>query len=61
MKNLTAIIVLVLMTFNLFAQPSKMKGNKKGNNLTKGQYIVVFSDEFQAPFIPHKTEFPQIC
>lgn len=54
MKNLTALIVLVLMTFNLFAQSSKMKGNNKGKNLIKGQYIVVFSDEFQTPFIKHK-------
>jgi len=56
MKNLTALIVLVLMTFNLFAQSSmsKMKGNSKGKNIIVNQYIVVFSDEFQTPFIQHK-------
>ena len=54
MKNFTAFIVLALVTFNLFAQSSKMKGNNKGNNIIKGQYIVVFSDEFQTPFTQHK-------
>ncbi|MGB0930377.1 MAG: S8 family peptidase [Chitinophagales bacterium] len=53
MKNLTALFVLICLTFSLFAQSSKMKG-KKDKNVIANQYIVVFSDEFQTPFIKHK-------
>lgn len=52
MKNLTALFVLILITFGAFAQSSKMKG-KKDKNVIANQYIVVFSDEFQTPFIKH--------
>ncbi|MEZ4885988.1 MAG: S8 family serine peptidase [Chitinophagales bacterium] len=53
MKNLTAFIVLTLITLGAFAQSSKMKG-EKDKNVIADQYIVVFSDEFQTPFTEHK-------
>ncbi len=52
MKNLTAFLILVLITLGAFAQSSKMKG-KKDKGVIQDQYIVVFSDEFQTPFTKH--------